>query len=116
MFFMMGDPPTETDDDVVQIARLAQEVIKPAGAATGSRDIRATVSIGGFVPKPHTPFQWAAQAAPEGVDGRLRALRAAINADRSLGRNIGMRYHDGEPSPIEGLLSPGDRPVGAVIE
>src|SRR6201999_4073850 len=82
----------------------------------GSRDIRCTVSIGGFVPKPHTPFQWAAQCAPEVVDSRLRKLREAINADRSLGRNVGMRYHDGEPSLVEGLLSRGDRRVGAVIE
>jgi hypothetical protein len=50
------------------------------------------------------------------VDGRLTKLRAAINADRSLGRQIGMRYHDGEPALIEGLLSRGDRRVGAVIE
>jgi hypothetical protein len=43
-------------------------------------------------------------------------LRAAINANRALGRNVGMRYHDGQPSLIEGLLSRGDRRVGAVIE
>jgi radical SAM family uncharacterized protein len=115
LYFMCG-LPTETDEDVLEIARMAQDVIRAGRAATGSRDIRATVSIGGFVPKPHTPFQWAAQAAPEVVDDRLRKLRAAINADRSLGRNIGMRYHDGEPSLIEGLLSRGDRRVGAVIE
>ena len=115
LYFMCG-LPTETDEDVLEIARMAHDVIRAGRAATGSRDIRATVSIGGFVPKPHTPFQWAGQAAPEVVDGRLRQLRAAINADRSLGRNIGMRYHDGEPSLIEGLLSRGDRRVGAVIE
>jgi radical SAM family uncharacterized protein len=115
LYFMCG-LPTETDDDVLEIARMAHDVIRAGRSATGSRDIRATVSIGGFVPKPHTPFQWAAQAAPEVVDGRLRKLRAAINADRSMGRNIGMRYHDGEPSLIEGLLSRGDRRVGAVIE
>ncbi len=115
LYFMCG-LPTETDEDVLEIARMAHDVIRAGRAATGSKDIRATVSIGGFVPKPHTPFQWAAQAAPEVVDGRLRTLRAAINADRSLGRNIGMRYHDGEPSLIEGLLSRGDRRVGAVIE
>ena len=78
-------------------------------------DIRCTVSIGGFVPKPHTPFQWAAMARPEVIDDRLRLLKQAINADRSLGRAIGYRYHDGEPSLIEGLLSRGDRRVGAVI-
>ena len=68
------------------------------------------------MPKPHTPFQWAAQAHPDVVDGRLRKLREAINADRKLGRNVGMRYHDGQPSLIEGLLARGDRRVGAVIE
>lgn len=115
LYFMCG-LPTETDDDVLEIARMAQDVIRAGRVATGSKDIRATVSIGGFVPKPHTPFQWAAQAAPEVIDDRLRKLRAAINSDRSLGRNIGMRYHDGQPSLIEGLLSRGDRRVGAVIE
>ncbi|MCW2522893.1 MAG: Fe-S oxidoreductase [Frankiales bacterium] len=115
LYFMCG-LPTETDEDVLEIATMAQDVIRAGRKATGSRDIKATVSIGGFVPKPHTPFQWAAQAAPEVVDRRLRKLRDAINSDRSLGRNIGMRYHDGEPSLIEGLLSRGDRRVGAVIE
>jgi len=115
LYFMCG-LPTETDEDVLEIAAMAQDVIRAGRAATGSRDIRATVSIGGFVPKPHTPFQWAAQAAVEVVDDRLRKLRAAINADKSLGRNIGMRYHDGQPSLIEGLLSRGDRRVAGVIE
>jgi radical SAM family uncharacterized protein len=114
LYFMCG-LPTETDDDVLQIARLAHEVIKAGRAATGSKDIRCTVSIGGFVPKPHTPFQWAAMASPETIDDRLHKLRDAINSERSLGRAIGYRYHDGEPSLIEGLLSRGDRRVGAVI-
>jgi radical SAM family uncharacterized protein len=114
LYFMCG-LPTETDDDVLQIARLAHEVIKAGRAATGSKDIRCTVSIGGFVPKPHTPFQWAAMASPETIDDRLHKLRDAINSERSLGRAIGFRYHDGEPSLIEGLLSRGDRRVGGVI-
>jgi radical SAM superfamily enzyme YgiQ (UPF0313 family) len=115
LYFMCG-LPTETDEDVLEIAEMAHDVIRAGRAASGTKDIRCTVSIGGFVPKPHTPFQWAAQASPEVVDARLRKLREAINADRSLGRNVGMRYHDGEPSLIEGLLSRGDRRVGAVLE
>jgi radical SAM family uncharacterized protein len=115
LYFMCG-LPTETDDDVLQIATMAQEVIRAGRTASGRKDIRCTISIGGFIPKPHTPFQWAAQADPATVDSRLRKLREAINSDRSLGRNIGMRYHDGEPSLIEGLLSRGDRRVGRVIE
>ena len=115
LYFMCG-LPTEEDDDVVQIAAMAHNVIRAGRAASGRNDVRCTISIGGFVPKPHTPFQWAAQAHPDVVDGRLRKLRAAVNADRKLGRNVGMRYHDGQPSLIEGLLARGDRRVGAVIE
>ncbi|OLF16619.1 TIGR03960 family B12-binding radical SAM protein [Actinophytocola xanthii] len=115
LYFMCG-LPTETDEDVLQIASMAKEVIRAGRAASGRRDIRCTVSIGGFVPKPHTPFQWAAQCDPDTVDDRLRKLREAVNSDRDLGRNIGMRYHDGKPSLIEGLLSRGDRRVGRVVE
>ncbi len=63
LYFMCG-LPTETDEDVLEIAEMAHDVIRAGREATGSKDIRCTVSIGGFVPKPHTPFQWAAQADP----------------------------------------------------
>ncbi|MCM3847343.1 TIGR03960 family B12-binding radical SAM protein [Pseudonocardia sp. DR1-2] len=115
LYFMCG-LPTETDEDVLEIAGMAYRVIEAGRRASGRNDVRCTISIGGFVPKPHTPFQWAAQCHPEVVDSRLRKLREAVNADRKIGRNIGMRYHDGEPSLIEGLLARGDRRVGAVIE
>ncbi len=115
LYFMCG-LPTEEDEDVLEIAGMAHRVIRAGRAAAGHNDVRCTISIGGFVPKPHTPFQWAAQAHPEVVDARLRKLRAAVNSDRKIGRNIGMRYHDGKPSLIEGLLARGDRRVGGVIE
>src|SRR5271170_5517997 len=114
LYFMCG-LPTETDEDVVAIARVARRVIEAGRAVTGRNDIRCTVSIGGFVPKPHTPFQWAAQCAPEVVDARLRALGGALRADRGYAKSIGFRYHDGRPSVIEGLLSRGDRRVAKVI-
>ncbi|HEV7756899.1 MAG TPA: TIGR03960 family B12-binding radical SAM protein [Mycobacteriales bacterium] len=115
LYFMCG-LPTETDEDVLEIAQMAHDVIRAGREASGHRDIRCTVSIGGFVPKPHTPFQWASQADPETIDRRLKKLRDAINANRSLGRAIGFRYHDGKPGQIEGLLSRGDRRVGRVIK
>ncbi len=114
LYFMCG-LPTETDEDVTQIARLAREVIRVGREVSGRRDIRCTVSIGGFVPKPHTPFQWAAQLDHASTDARLMALRDAIRADREYGKSIGLRYHDGKPGIIEGLLSRGDRRVGRVI-
>ncbi|WP_088317170.1 TIGR03960 family B12-binding radical SAM protein [Kineosporia sp. R_H_3] len=114
LYFMCG-LPTETDEDVLQIAELAKRVIATGREVSGSRDIRCTVSIGGFVPKPHTPFQWAAQEHHEVVDARLAKLRDAIRSDRQYAKAIGFRYHDGKPGAIEGLLSRGDRRVGKVI-
>jgi radical SAM family uncharacterized protein len=114
LYFMCG-LPTETDDDVMQIAQMARRVIQTGRESAGHKNIRCTISIGAFVPKPHTPFQWAAQLDHETVDRRLRALKAAVMGDRDYGKSIGIRYHDGQPSIIEGLLSRGDRRVGAVI-
>ncbi len=115
LYFMCG-LPTETDEDVLEIAEMAKDVIRAGRAATGTRDLRCTVSIGGFVPKPHTPFQWAAQLDHETTDRRLKLLRDAISSDRNLGKAIGFRYHDGKPGIVEGLLSRGDRRVGDVLE
>jgi radical SAM family uncharacterized protein len=115
LYFMCG-LPTETDSDVLGIADLARKVIKTGREASGRRDIRCTVSIGGFIPKPHTPFQWAAQCDADTIDRRLKLLRDTVRADRQFGKSIGFRYHDGKPGVVEGLLSRGDRRVGQVIE
>ncbi len=115
LYFMCG-LPTETDDDVLQIADLAKKVIATGREISGRRDIRCTVSIGGFIPKPHTPFQWASQLDTDTTDARLAKLRAAVQADKKFARAIGFRYHDGKPGIVEGLLSRGDRRVGRVIE
>ncbi|MFX0537660.1 TIGR03960 family B12-binding radical SAM protein [Ornithinimicrobium sp. Y1847] len=115
LYFMCG-LPTETDEDVLAIADLAKKVIDTGREVSGRRDIRCTVSIGGFVPKPHTPFQWAAQLGAEETDARLAKLREAVRSDRRYGSAIGFRYHDGQPGIVEGLLSRGDRRLGQVIE
>ena len=115
LYFMCG-LPTETDEDVLQIAELAKRVIETGRQVSGRKDIRCTVSIGGFVPKPHTPFQWCAQLGAEETDARLQKLREAIRADKRYGSSIGLRYHDGQPGIVEGLLSRGDRRTGRIIE
>ncbi|GAA2074271.1 TIGR03960 family B12-binding radical SAM protein [Aeromicrobium halocynthiae] len=115
LYFMCG-LPTETDEDVLQIGELAKRVIEVGREVSGRRDIRCTVSIGGFVPKAHTPFQWASQLDHETTDERLRKLRASVQSDKRFGKAIGFRYHDGKPGIVEGLLSRGDRRVGRVIE
>ncbi|MCW2782259.1 MAG: Radical domain protein [Marmoricola sp.] len=115
LYFMCG-LPTETDADVLEIADLARKVIQKGREVSGHNDIRCTVSIGGFVPKPHTPFQWASQLDVATTDDRLKQLRDTVRADKKYARAIGFRYHDGKPGIIEGLLSRGDRRVGKVIE
>ncbi len=115
LYFMCG-LPTETDEDVLQIADLAKRVIETGRRVSGQRDIRCTVSIGGFIPKPHTPFQWCAQLGAEETDARLQKLRDAIRSDKRYASAIGFRYHDGKPGIVEGLLCRGDRRVGKVIE
>lgn len=115
LYFMCG-LPTETDEDIMQIGELAKKVIETGREVSGRKDIRCTVSIGGFVPKAHTPFQWASQLDHETTDDRLRKLRASVQSDKRFGRAIGFRYHDGKPGIVEGLLSRGDRRVGDVIE
>jgi radical SAM family uncharacterized protein len=115
LYFMCG-LPTETDADVVAIAGLAHRVIQTGRQVAGRRDIGCTISIGGFVPKPDTSFQWVAQAVPEVVDARIHALRQAVRDDRQCGRAIGVRSSDPRPGQIEGLLARGDRRVAAVVE
>jgi radical SAM family uncharacterized protein len=115
LYFMCG-LPTETDEDVIAIAQMAHNVIKAGRSASGRRDIGCTISIGAFVPKPMTSFQWAAQCPPEVSLRRMRALKDTVRADRECGRGITVRYADPEPSLIEGLLARGDRRLSTVIE
>jgi radical SAM superfamily enzyme YgiQ (UPF0313 family) len=115
LYFMCG-LPTEADEDVTAIAALAQRVIRAGREVTGRRDIACTISIGPFVPKAHTPFQWAAQADAATVEHRLRLLKEAVQADRSTARAIHVRAAVAAPAQLEGLLARGDRRVGAVIE
>jgi radical SAM family uncharacterized protein len=115
LYFMCG-LPTETDEDVQQIADLAFRVIETGRRVTGSRDVGCTISIGGFVPKPHTAFQWAGQCPADVVDRRERALKDKVRTNRQFGRAVSVRYHDGQPGLIEGLLARGDRRVGRVVE
>ncbi|MDR1834139.1 MAG: TIGR03960 family B12-binding radical SAM protein [Propionibacteriaceae bacterium] len=115
LYFMCG-LPTETDADMVAIAELAGKVIEVGRQVSGRRDVGCTISIGGFVPKPHTSFQWASQASAETVDHRLQVLKEAVMADRRHGRAINLRWASGKPGVVEGLLSRGDRRLAPVIE
>ena len=109
LYFMIG-LPTETDEDVLGIAELGLKVLA-IGREHGRKN-KVTISVGGFVPKPHTPFQWCAQDRPEELQRKLRLIKARVASDR----NLNLRYHDPEPGVMEGLLARGDRRVADAIE
>ncbi|MEX0868394.1 MAG: TIGR03960 family B12-binding radical SAM protein [Nitriliruptoraceae bacterium] len=109
LYFMVG-LPTETDEDVLAIAELAIRTYEIARKHGGGN--RVTISVGGFVPKPHTPFQWAPQDSPDEIRRKLSLIRHAIKDHNG----IKLRTNDPEEGVIEGLLARGDRRVAAAVE
>ncbi|MEX0831413.1 MAG: TIGR03960 family B12-binding radical SAM protein [Nitriliruptoraceae bacterium] len=109
LYFMVG-LPTEADDDVLAIAKLGIKTYEIARRY--GRGNKVTISVGGFVPKPHTPFQWAAQDTPDEIRRKLSLIRHAIKD------HDGLRLRTNEPDDgvIEGLLARGDRRVADVVE
>ena len=112
LYFMLG-LPTETDEDVLAIAELADHVLHcwRTHARNKNRGVRITVSTSCFVPKPHTPFQWEPQVTMEEYLRRVKLLR-----DNMRAKNVTYNWHDPDTSLIEAVLSRGDRRLGPVIE
>ena len=112
LYFMLG-LPTETDEDVLGIAELADRVVHcwRENASNKARGLRVTVSTSCFVPKPHTPFQWEPQVTREEYLRRVNLLR-----DNMKARAVTYNWHDAETSFTEAVLSRGDRRVGDLIE
>ena len=112
LYFMLG-LPTETDEDVLAIAEMANHVMHTwrEHASNKSRGVRITVSTSWFVPKPFTAFQWEAQISRAEYERRVRLLREAITA-----KAVTYNWHDGDTSFLEAVLARGDRRLGRVLE
>ena len=112
LYYMLG-LPTETDEDIVGIAEMANQVLHcwRQNATNKNRGVKITISTSCFIPKPHSPFQWEAQISKEEYLRRVELLRSSIMA-----RNVTYNWHDAETSVIEAALSRGDRKLSAVIE
>ncbi len=107
LYFMIG-LPSETMDDVLGIADLGARV-KRAGRGTGhGGDV--TVSVGSFVPKPHTPFQWQEQISRAEILRKQRFLR-----DELKKRKLAFKWHDANLSFLEGVFARGDRRLSRVL-
>lgn len=109
LYFMMG-LPTETDEDIVGIARLAEKVARKYKEVTGKWGVTVTISVSCFVPKPHTPFQWFGQLPKDEFERRQRLLKDSITE-----RAVKFHYHDARVSVLEGAISRGDRRISQVI-
>ena len=112
LYYMLG-LPTETDEDIVGIAEMADQVLHcwRQYAKNKNRGVRITISTSCFIPKPHSPFQWEGQIEPKEYLRRVNLLRSSITA-----RNVVYNWHDAETSLIEAVLSRGDRRVADAIE
>ncbi len=107
LYFLTG-LPTETDDDTRGIAELAAGCVAIGKKYTSRANV--TVSLGGFVPKAHTPFQWFGQNGVDELRRKIGVVRSAAS------KGVHVKWHDPAASLAEGVASRGDRRVGRVIE
>ena len=105
LYFMCG-LPGETEEDLVGIAELAARVSRQAPNGRGP----VTASVSNFVPKSHTPFQWASQISLEENLARQEILRRECRR-----RGVEFKWHDARSSWLEGLFSRGDRRLAALV-
>ena len=110
LYFMMG-LPTETYDDlegIVRMSRLAYSIGREYKKRT-----QVAVSLAGFVPKPHTPFQWEAQLPVIELRERGRYVKNSLNSGGRGG--ITLKYHEPEQTFLEGVFARGDRRLAPVL-
>jgi radical SAM family uncharacterized protein/radical SAM-linked protein len=105
LYFMIG-LPHETEEDLEGIVHLAYEALRAA-----KHRGQVTISLSTFVPKPHTPFQWARQISLEETYERQDFIRKRIK-----NRNLNVKWHDAKMSFLEGIFSRGDETLGALLE
>lgn len=108
-YFMIG-LPFERDEDVLGIYELVKKVANLCRPI--NKRINITASVSNFVPKPHTPFQWAKQMNFEEMKYKHELLRTAF---RNL-KNTSLKIHEGKKSYLEGFLSRADEKIGDLVE
>ncbi len=108
LYFMIG-LPGETPEDIEAIGRLAEKVFD-TGRKTGSRPPQIRITVSTFIPKPHTPFQWASQDSAETIAQKQEIMRNSLRR-----RGIKLSWSDMKSSLLEAVFSRGDRRLGEVI-
>lgn len=108
LYFMIG-LPTETEEDVEAIVDLAKRVHAIGQRYHGKR-AQVRVGVSTFVPKPHTPFQWAALDRLDSLGRKIELLKRGLR-----GRGLILNWNDPQESLLEAALSRGDRRLGQII-
>ena len=112
LYFMIGLPYEELED-IAGIARLAEKVVDcyyESEKTNKRRPVSVTLSVASFVPKPFTPFQWAAQDTMDTLGEKQLFLKNEIR-----NRKIKYNYHQSDVSVLEGVFARGDRKLGKVL-
>jgi len=112
LYYMLG-LPTETDEDIVGIAKMANEVLHcwREKAKYKNRGVKITISTSCFIPKPFSAFQWEPQITMTEYMRRVHLLQNSITA-----KNVTYKWHAPNVSLIEAVLSRGDRKLSYVLE
>lgn len=112
LYFMAG-LPGETYEDLDGIGKIAKNIIDINFRVRGRKGgrFRVTASVSNFVPKAHTPFQWAAQDTPEQFIEKHNYLTKKLHI-----KGVTFNYHETKTSVLEAVFARGDRRVGKALE
>lgn len=121
LYFMIG-LPTETEQDLVEIALLVDKILKIGNTIYKNRKgnlssklksnlinlkpIELNITISTFVPKPHTPFQWCKQLNIDEIKEKQKFLKDLIKSPR-----VKLSFHDPFKSVLESIISRGDNTI-----
>ncbi len=117
LYFMLG-LPTETEEDMKEIPRLADRIARryyeiPKEQRSGKCQI--TISTSFFVPKPFTPFQWASMHPKEEYLARARVVNEEMKEQLNR-KSLKYNWHEADVTVLEGVFARGDRRVGQVLQ
>ena len=109
LYFMIG-LPTETLEDLDGIGVIAEKIMNIKRESGTRGRFNVTISVSNFVPKAHTPFQWAAQDTAEMFRDKHNYLRERLKI-----KGVTFNYHDDDTSVLEAIIARGDRKVGSLL-
>ncbi|ACL70164.1 Radical SAM domain protein [Halothermothrix orenii H 168] len=115
LYFMIG-LPTETEEDIAGIVKLAKKVLELGKEIRRSnkkkmKPIKVQVSVSTFIPKPFTPFQWVAMDDKDTIIEKQNYLKKNLR-----GRGLSFSWNDPDLSILEGIFSRGDRRLASTLE